>query len=337
MTNQENTDLSITFFAPGCALCHQHLDATDVKSFFAVSACHPNPGCAEWRELDGLRYLCIGRAAADTIGIYGELPGVYLVHSYCEYTVATTLQRRSLFDCIRALGPVLHEAPSPPRAWPWSRSSTVYAEALHAIISDTDMDTIHQKVAMRLRVMKIVTRTRLPLELIDLILDYIPLELALTLYILSGGSRSSCLRRLRCDPIASRLERASEVLQHESRKTKQHSQKIDLSSNMEAQFVQVAGQWYLQDLYSAARQKSIDHGRVERIAFQHNHTRKPYIAVRVNEFGITHIAFDLEAGRPKWIGIDRIHGQVEFFQDQSNAERYDSVIVSFDVSDAKTA
>ena len=241
MTDHENTNrLSTTFFVPECALCRQYLNAEDAKSFHAVSACHPDPGVAEWREIDGLRFLCIGRALATNISKFGELPGVYLVHSYCEYFVAATLQRRSLFDCIRALGSVLHGALSPPRAWPWSRSSDVYAEALRAIILDSaNLGTIHDKVAMRLRIMKIV-KLQLPLELCEMILALIPFELALVLDHLSEGSRFSCLRRLRCDPIASRLERASEVLALESRKREQHEVKLDL--NMEAQFVQIAGQ-----------------------------------------------------------------------------------------------
>jgi hypothetical protein len=90
----------------------------------------------------------------------------------------------------------------------------------------------------------LTVRNRLPIEVVDMILDYLPLELALALEHLSGISRESSLRRLRCDPITRRLERASQVFKHEG--LIQHkTSKIKLEPRMRAQFVEFRGKWYL--------------------------------------------------------------------------------------------
>lgn len=166
-----------------------------------------------------------------------------------------------------------------------------------------------------------------------MVLDYLPPELALTMDCLSDGKQ--CLRRLRQDPIASRLERAFQVLKHEVRDVRHQPLEIKLETEMRAQFVEISDQWYLQDLYPNERQEKAVHGqgqagRVEQLVFRHNHDREPYITVQANEFGITHIAFHSEEGTVKWISpnADR---KAAFFQDGSSAKRYDSVYVVSDV------
>lgn len=109
----DTTQFNIIFFYRECALCRQFLDPEDVNSFLAVSACHPSPGRAEWKEIDWSHLLCIGHAAASRIGVFDELPGVYLVHPCCNNVIATPNNNRSFFDCCHALGPVLHETHAP--------------------------------------------------------------------------------------------------------------------------------------------------------------------------------------------------------------------------------
>lgn len=190
----DTTQFNIIFFYRECALCRQFLDPEDVNSFLAVSACHPSPGRAEWKEIDWSHLLCIGHAAASRIGVFDELPGVYLVHPCCNNVIATPNNNRSFFDCCRALGPVLHETHAPLRLWPWSMSCVVYGPVLRAIISGTaDLSPIRDKVRVRLDVFT-VTKERSPAELSDMVLDYLPPELALTMDCLSDGKQ--CLRRL---------------------------------------------------------------------------------------------------------------------------------------------
>ena len=58
--------------------------------------------------------------------------------------------------------------------------------------------------------------------------------------------------------------------------------------------------------------------------YVHNHNRAPYIAVQVNEFGITHISFNSEAGRVKWISPNKADKQTDFFQDRGSTDCYNS-------------
>jgi hypothetical protein len=47
----------------------------------------------------------------------------------------------------------------------------------------------------------------------------------------------------------------------------------------------------------------------------------------VNEFGITHIAFDLKAGEPQWVSPNATISHPKFFQDMNGASQYNSVLV----------
>jgi hypothetical protein len=197
--NPESFD--ITFFNCQCALRNDLLDPKQVTLFLACSSSHPNPGRVEWRELGEVCLLCLGHTAASQIGRFGELPGIYLVHSYCNDVIATAGQRRSLFDCFRALSPVLHEkAPTIRRIWPWSSSCFVYAPILRIVLSEiakidtANADTVSADTSngdhgtaslqnilkLRLDAIRIIKKA-LPAELSDMVLDYLSWELALTL------------------------------------------------------------------------------------------------------------------------------------------------------------
>jgi hypothetical protein len=171
----------------------------------------------------------------------------------------------------------------------------------------------------------------LPSEVLEMVLDYIPLELVLALEYLSGRGRRVCLRRVRQDPVASRFEHASQVLRHRTRQVQRPHGEIKLGKEMIAQFLEISGQWYLQDLYPNGKQEEAQLERTKQLSFTHDYNRVPYIAVQVNEFGITHISFRMEAGRVEWISPNEIDEKADFFQDTSSAKRYDSVSVSSDV------
>jgi hypothetical protein len=233
----------------------------------------------------------------------GELPGVYLVHPCCNDVIDTANKRRSLFDCLRALGPVLHEEGSPlQRTWPWHLSCAVYAPIVHDILSNpigndtADTALIESRLNIRLKCINLVKK-RLPTESIDSILDYLSFELALALDRLSGGRR--CLHRLRQDPVARRFECAFQILGHEMREIPQLHGEIKLESDMVIQFVELGGRWYLKHLFAETEEETNGQeqaGQVMRFAFGHCHDREPYVAVQVNDMGITHIAFDSEGG-----------------------------------------
>ncbi|KAF2864701.1 hypothetical protein BDV95DRAFT_624400 [Massariosphaeria phaeospora] len=338
MAVQLDNHTDFCFVDSKCALCRQFLNPQDVTSFLAVSFCHPNPGRAEWREADGLRLLCLGYTTASSImRTMGEPPGVYLVHPCCNAVITTANKRRSLFDCLRALGPVLHEEGSPPqRIWPWPSSCAVYAPIVHDILSNpvgndtADTALIESRLNIRLRCIKIVKKN-LPTELVDLILDNLPFELALALDRLNGGRK--CLQRLRQDSVARRFECAFQILGHEMRELRQVHGEIKLESDMIIQYVELGGRWYLKDLYAEKREETNSQEqavRVERFVFRHSHDREPYVAVQVDDIGITHIAFDREGGQPKWISPNKINRHAAFFHDRSSAKRYDSVVVVHD-------
>jgi hypothetical protein len=351
----------ITFFNCQCALCNDLLDPKQVTLFVACSSSHPNPGRAEWRELGELRLLCLGHTAASQIGKFGELPGIYLVHSYCNDVIATAGRRRSLFDCFRALSPVLHEkAPTTRRIWPWSSSCVVYAPILRIVLSEiakinaanvdfvsadasngghgiadtTGAASLQNILKLRLDAIHIIKKA-LPAELSDMVLDYLPWELALALDHLSGGKQ--CLRRLRQDPIGRRFDQAFQVLAHEKRDFQHQNDEVKLESEMTLQYVKLGDTWYLQDLYATATQ--VEGGQeqvkqVKQLAFRHNHDRQPYIAIQVNSIGITHIAFKSEGKWPKWISPNIVNRQQEFFQDRSSAKSFTVVAVISDVRDS---
>jgi hypothetical protein len=88
---------------------------------------------------------------------------------------------------------------------------------------------------------------------------------------------------------------------------------------MTAQFIELCGRWYLQDLYAKAKEE--DYGQeqavcIRQLAFRHNHNRKPYLAVQVDGVGITHIAFYSEADWPRWISPNMNKRQAALFQDR---------------------
>lgn len=338
----------ILSFRNECALCREYLNPEDGTTVFAVSSGHPDPGRAEWREEEGLHLLYLGGTAGSrTCGQVGELPGMYLIHPCCNDVIATANRRRSLFDCLRSLGPVLHEeAPTTQRTWPWSSSCVVYGPILGRIFSETmeaDIANAHITVAetvdiaslrdilkTRLDVFDII-KARVPVELSDMILDHLPFKLALALDYVSCGSQ--CLRRLRQNPIASRFECAFQVLGLEVRKFQHYNKKIKLHSEMTAQFLELGGKWYLQDLYAKATKEIGGQGqvrRIKRVTFEHNHDRSPYVAVQVDNVGITHIGFDLESKFPRWISPNKVNRRAAFFQDRSSAQRFETLIVISD-------
>lgn len=51
--------------------------------------------------------------------------------------------------------------------------------------------------------------------------------------------------------------------------------------------------WYLRSLHTSTEQnlETMDQDHIKQIPFQHGRNHNHYIAVQVNEFGITHIAF----------------------------------------------
>ncbi|KAF2023515.1 hypothetical protein EK21DRAFT_94849 [Setomelanomma holmii] len=311
---------------------NNHMDFTFVDSH------------AEWEEREGYRLLCFGKTVAScTFRKAGELPGIYLIHPCCNDVIAGSNLHRSLFDCFRALGPVLHEEELPmERAWPWPLSCEYYGLIVHDILSDpfgnkTGDTTLLRsklderlKIWMRLEVFELVKKN-LPTELVDSILDHLPFELALALERLSGGGQ--CLRRLRQDPIARRFELASQILGHKTRRFRHPENKIKLESEMVAEFVKLGSHWCLRDLVSAAEQDidvETQSGKVERIRFTHSHDRRPWIAVQVCEYAITHIAFESEADEPKWLSPNAVDSKAAFFQDSGSAERFDSVVVISD-------
>ncbi|KAL5372901.1 hypothetical protein DPSP01_013130 [Paraphaeosphaeria sporulosa] len=319
----------ITFFDPECALCRKHLDPEDGTPFLAVSSCNPNPACAKWKELDGLRFLCLNRTTASSASKkFGELPGIYLIHPYCNDIIATAKRKRSLFDCFRALHPVLHkEAPAAERTWPWSSSCIVYGPILRSILSGTDATDI-SFLKIRLEVFRNI-REKVPADLVEMILDQLPFELSLALDYLSGGSRY--LVRLRHDPVARRFERAFGILGHKLRNSEcPNSSEIQLESEMTAQFFELGGTWYLQDLYAGLPKEIACHGPVKSFLFKHDHSRKPYVAIQVDDFGITHIAFDTKAQLPKWISPNKVYKQAACFQDRGNQASFENVVAISD-------
>lgn len=341
-----NNDMSGgAFFHSTCSLCRQNIDAGDITSFLAVSACQPDPARATWKEVDGLPLLCVGRVAAKKTATFGELPSVHLVHLCCYTVVAIVEKHRTVFDCFRALSPVLRsETPSTPRAWPWTSSCAVYAPILRKVLLEAtntgnpigeaaDLKGLQVKIQSRLHVFAWI-KTKLALELSEMILDYLPFELALALDNLSGGAH--CLLRLRQDPIAHRFERAIDVLGQRLRLFEHPSNQIKLASEMVADFVFIGGRWYLQDISAATHahgaQEQAEH--TTQIRFQHTKDCTPYVALQIDEFGITHLALKSVASQPQWISPNAIDAQPVVFQDSSTERSFETVTVTSDVSAA---
>jgi hypothetical protein len=327
--DNDTSDFDSTFFICECALCRQPLKPQGADLFFAVSSSHPNPEPAVWKEDERLLY--VGSTKASMVCRSGEVPGVYLVHRCCSDIIMAS-NCRPLFDCLRALGPVLNESPTQLRSWPWLSSCATYAPVLRAIFSrtDADLETVQRKIGIRLTIFK-RTMNWLPCELLEMVIDHIPLELAISLDYFSGRGISLCLHRIRQDTVASRLERASQVLRHNARQVERHHRTIRLEEKMVARFLEVSELWYLQDLYPDEKQEEAQTERFKQLPFTHDHNRIPYIAIQVNEFGITHVGFQLEAGKVKWISPNKDNGRADFFQDTGGAEQYDSVSVLSDV------
>jgi hypothetical protein len=330
----------LTFYNPEC-LCGQSVDAEDVPSYLAVSSCHPHPGHATWRaDEEGSRFLCLGNVAAWNVRDYGELPGLYLIHQCCYEIIAGVHGVRPLFDCFRALGLVLHEIPLTIQpSIPWPFFFTVYAPILQVILSTTTK----AKPAVKKSILRIfeeqipfmnALKGHLPPELSNMILDYLPCPLAIILDHLSGGTR--CLRRLRQDPITRRFDLASQILRHEIKELRHLHGENRLESSMIIQYMKFDDGWLLEDLYAGGDGETSSKEQAGRVHFvyKHSHDRSPYIAVQVNDAGITHIAFVCEGGQPKWISPNKIHEKAAFFQDRSNIHRYDSVVVISDVREA---
>jgi hypothetical protein len=182
MPTQLDTSLvSITFYNRDC-LCGQPVNAEDVNSYHAVSACHPDPGLAEWREdKEGSRFLCLGHVAAGNMRKFGESPGLYLIHRCCNDIIATDYGVRSLFDCFRALRPILHESPPPiQHIWPWSSFCALYAPILRNIFSKTTETKIDVMVSKSDKFLQVITimNKHLPRELSDMVHHHLPDQLA---------------------------------------------------------------------------------------------------------------------------------------------------------------
>lgn len=330
----------LTFYDPKC-LCGHSVDTEDVPSYLAVSSCHPHPGHATWRvDEEGSRFLCLGRVAAWNLRDYGDLPGLYLIHRCCYKVIAGIHGVRPLFHCFRALEVVLHELPStiePTLSWPFF--STVYGPVLQVILSTSTKAKPAVKestgsIFEELRQLMITMKTLLPLELVDMILDDLPCPLAVILDHLSGGTR--CLRRLHQDPITRRFDLASQILRREIKELRHLQGENQFGSSMVLQYMKFDDGWLLEDIYAGGdgeRSSNEQAGRVH-FVYNHSHNRSPYIAVQVNDAGITHIAFVHERGQPKWISPNKIDEKAAFFQDRSNEQRYDSVFVISDVRGA---
>ncbi|KAF1358618.1 hypothetical protein EJ07DRAFT_156463 [Lizonia empirigonia] len=183
---------------------------------------------------------------------------------------------------------------------------------------------LRRKAENRLKVYRGAS-DRLPTELLSMILEYLPLELILLGMLLERPTISLCLSFLRRDPIAARLERASQVLRYSKRDPK--TAHVELQTQMIAQFIEIAGHWYLQGLGPHA---GPEQAGKRSVMFNHNRDRRPYIAIQVNEFGITHIAFERKRGKPIWISPNTFNKLVECFQDSGNDESYDTLFVVSD-------
>jgi hypothetical protein len=311
------------------------VDVADVDTYLAVSACHPNPGYAKWRtDEEEARFLCLGHVAATNYGTIGDKPGLYLIHRCCNDVIADVRSARSLFDCVRALGPILQEnLQTIQRTWPWTFFSNLYAPILRSIFSKTTgtktaaIESIRNKFEKRFRVITAMKKY-LQLELSDMILDYLPCQLAVSLLALSG--EEPCFQRLRKDPIARRFELASQILGHKTRHTEN---KINLEAEMVLDWVKLGRHWILRDLFPARQDISgqTQSAQVQQSKFTHCHDRRPWIAIQVSEYGITHIAFEMEAGRPRWTSPNAVDSKAAFFQDSGSVERFDFVVVISDV------
>jgi hypothetical protein len=92
-------------------------------------------------------------------------------------------------------------------------------------------------------------------------------------------------------------------------------------------FFELGGQQYLRDLLPGPISKDGIGEREVAFLFDHNCDQKPYIAVHVDEFGITNIAFTLKAGVPNWVRSHDKQQTSEFFQDTGDEYSYNSVFV----------
>jgi hypothetical protein len=173
---------------------------------------------------------------------------------------------------------------------------TANADTVSADTSNGDHGAALLQNILKLRLDAIcIIKKALPAELLDMVLDYLSWELALSLDYLS--SRKQCLRRLRQDPIGRRFDQAFQVLAHKKRHFQHQNDEVKLESEMTPQYVKLGNTWYLQDLYATTTQVKGGQEQlkqVKQLAFRHNHNCQPYIAVQVNSIGITHIAFKLE-------------------------------------------
>jgi hypothetical protein len=257
-----------------------------------------------------------------------------------------------LFDCIRVLGPVLHETPINIAPHPWAWSDPVYAPVLRAVITATTNTTQYEEnkphlenmATLRSKIMKplevvMSMKVRLPTELSDAVFGWLPPCFALALELLSTSCLESCLRQFRRDPIARRFEHAYLILSHQPETHILWNRIMDpvefkMPLSVTLTFIKAAGKYYLQSIATTGHvQESIPWKLVERIVISHNRNCTPYIAVQVNDFGITHIAFESEGGRPKWVSPNPSRRpSAFFFQDQSQAAHFDSIFIISDAS-----
>jgi hypothetical protein len=333
----------ITFFRPICPLCLCSVDTEETTPFIAASASHPNVGRAEWREVRGSRHLCLGSTAASKIAQFGASPGLYILHSPCHSILATADRERSFYECFRNLEPILHEESST-----WQRKSPSSPNALLASIirdilsdfSDADLSQTNRigGLTEQLELVKIVKKA-LPREIVEAILDYLPFELALTLAHF-GVDRPESIRILRQDPVARRFECAFDILKCKATTFQGANDPINLQSNMTVQFVKLGGRWYLQDLIVGAKkemdsqEKMSGLGEVKRIEYQpvtNQQISAPYVAVQVEDIGITHIALESVRNRPVWISPNKINKKAAFFQDRGSGNSDRNLKVTWDV------
>jgi hypothetical protein len=306
-------------YIDACAFCRQPLHVTS-ESFLAVSACHPEPGQAEW--VDGL--LRIGSVTARLA--LGE-PNIYLLHPRCVGIVKNEVGHQSYFNCARALQPILRKEPLR-YASPYKQPTADYALVLRAIISGSPVNApeLQKELHECLEIVDIL-KHQLPIEIIVMILGYLPLELALMLGCLSYGVWEGNTQRLRHDPVASQLELAYQVLGYDKNILHtQQTRKIRLEPKMELHFKEFGGQWYLQHLCPSHANFTQEVATKGKILFDHNPNREPYIAVQANQFGITHIAFEMKEGRPQWISPNKAR-RLKFFQDTNSAKLYNLIVV----------
>jgi hypothetical protein len=171
-------------------------------------------------------------------------------------------------------------------------------------------------------------------------LIFYPPDLGISLAFLDKESLKDCLTRLRRDPVSRQLERVFRVsvVMHQRQITLEHKkrgtiiERLPTEPKMLARFFELGDQYYLRDLLPGhAGDYKIDKGEVA-IRFEHDCNQKSYIAVHVDAFGITNIAFTSKAGIPHWLRPDAKSQKSEFFQDEGDGKCHNSLCATSDAS-----